>query len=46
MRVSFHPDYFVALPDGHPFPMAKFPALHEILLASVNLDRFGRRRQS
>mgnify|MGYP001812499834 FL=1 len=38
MRVSFHPDYFVALPDGHPFPMAKFPALHEILLAESVID--------
>jgi acetoin utilization deacetylase AcuC-like enzyme len=33
MRVSFHPDYFVALPDGHPFPMAKFPELHDLLTA-------------
>ncbi|MGD1976675.1 MAG: histone deacetylase [Gammaproteobacteria bacterium] len=33
MRVSYHPDYFVELPQGHPFPMAKFPGLYEILLA-------------
>ncbi len=39
MRVSFHPDYFVALPEGHPFPMAKFPALHEILLAEGVIRR-------
>jgi acetoin utilization deacetylase AcuC-like enzyme len=32
MRVSYHPDYFVELPSGHPFPMAKFPDLHAILL--------------
>jgi acetoin utilization deacetylase AcuC-like enzyme len=32
MRVSFHPDYFVELPPGHPFPMAKFPELHRHLL--------------
>ena len=32
MRVSYHPDYYVELPEGHPFPMAKFPLLHEILL--------------
>ncbi|MEJ2514424.1 MAG: histone deacetylase [Gammaproteobacteria bacterium] len=32
MRVSYHPDYFVELPEGHPFPMAKFPLLQEILL--------------
>lgn len=31
MRVSYHPDYFVELPPGHPFPMAKFPELHRIL---------------
>ena len=33
MRVSYHPDYFVELPPGHPFPMAKFPGLYEILTA-------------
>lgn len=32
MRVSYSPGYFVSLPEGHPFPMAKFPALHGILL--------------
>jgi acetoin utilization deacetylase AcuC-like enzyme len=32
MRVSYHPDYFVELPAGHPFPMAKFPELHALLL--------------
>lgn len=32
MRVSYSPDYFVPLPEGHPFPMAKFPALHEQLI--------------
>ena len=32
MRVSYHPDYFVELPAGHPFPMAKFPDLHALLL--------------
>lgn len=32
MRVSFHPDYFVELPPGHPFPMAKFPELHRLLI--------------
>ena len=32
MRVSYHPDYYVELPEGHPFPMAKFPLLHEILV--------------
>lgn len=32
MRISYAPDYFVPLPEGHPFPMGKFPALHRILL--------------
>jgi acetoin utilization deacetylase AcuC-like enzyme len=33
MRVSYAPGYHVPLPEGHPFPMGKFPALHRILLA-------------
>lgn len=33
MLVSYHSDYFTPLPEGHPFPMGKFPALHRILLA-------------
>ena len=32
MRASYGPGYFVPLPEGHPFPMAKFPALHQLLL--------------
>jgi len=28
MRLSYHPGYFVELPSGHPFPMAKYPLLH------------------
>lgn len=32
MRVCFHDGYFAPLPDGHRFPMGKFPALHRILL--------------
>lgn len=31
MRVSYCDGYYVPLPDGHPFPMAKFPALHRQL---------------
>lgn len=31
MRVSYARDYFVPLPDGHAFPMGKFPALFRIL---------------
>jgi acetoin utilization deacetylase AcuC-like enzyme len=33
MRVSFHPDYRVDLGPTHPFPMGKYPLLHELLLA-------------
>ena len=33
MRVSYCAGYYVELPDGHPFPMRKFPALFEILTA-------------
>lgn len=32
MRVSYHPDYWIPLPERHPFPMGKYPALHKILL--------------
>jgi acetoin utilization deacetylase AcuC-like enzyme len=31
MRCAYHPDYFVALPPTHPFPMAKYPLLFETL---------------
>jgi len=31
MRCAYHPDYFVALPPRHPFPMAKYPLLLEAL---------------
>jgi len=31
VRVAFHPDYEVALPEGHPFPMRKFALLAGIL---------------
>lgn len=33
MRVSYHRDYWIPLPERHPFPMGKYPALHRILLA-------------
>ncbi len=33
MRVSYSDGYYVPLPDGHPFPMAKFPALNRRLQA-------------
>jgi acetoin utilization deacetylase AcuC-like enzyme len=29
MRCAYHPEYFVALPPTHPFPMAKYPLLFE-----------------
>ncbi len=32
MRVCYCDGYFVPLPDKHPFPMGKFPALQQILL--------------
>ena len=32
MRVSYHPDYVIPLPERHPFPMAKFSALRDRLL--------------
>ena len=31
VRVCYDDGYYVALPEGHPFPMAKFPALLRIL---------------
>jgi acetoin utilization deacetylase AcuC-like enzyme len=33
MRVCFADGYFSPLPEGHRFPMGKFPALHNILLS-------------
>ena len=33
MRASYHDDYEIPLPEGHPFPMRKFSALREILLS-------------
>lgn len=32
MRVAYHQDYWIPLPERHPFPMGKYPALHRILL--------------
>jgi len=32
MRASYQDGYYVPLPEGHPFPMGKFPALHDLLL--------------
>ena len=33
MRVTYCEGYYVPLPENHPFPMGKFPALYRILLA-------------
>jgi acetoin utilization deacetylase AcuC-like enzyme len=38
MRAIYTPEYVVPLPEGHPFPMRKFSALHEILLDEGLLD--------
>lgn len=38
MRASYSNDYYVPLPSDHPFPMAKFPALHRCLLREDLLD--------
>ena len=32
MRCFYSPGYFLPLPEGHPFPMAKFPLAFEMLL--------------
>ncbi|MEO0558683.1 MAG: histone deacetylase [Bacteroidota bacterium] len=37
MRVSYHPDYVVPLPERHPFPMAKFSALRDLLISETVL---------
>ena len=33
MRVSYHDGYVVPLPERHPFPMAKFAVLRDLLVA-------------
>jgi acetoin utilization deacetylase AcuC-like enzyme len=33
LRCFYHPDYFLPLPPGHPFPMEKFPQARELLVA-------------
>lgn len=38
MRVSYSDGYYVPLPEGHPFPMAKFPALHRLLQKEGLID--------
>ncbi len=34
MRCFYSPGYFLPLPEGHPFPMVKFPLAFEMLLES------------
>lgn len=33
LPIVYHRDYVAPLPDGHRFPMAKFSALHDLLLS-------------
>ncbi len=33
LRCFYHPDYFLPLPPGHPFPMEKFPQARDLLVA-------------
>jgi acetoin utilization deacetylase AcuC-like enzyme len=32
LKVSHHQDYVLPLPEGHPFPMAKYALVHQLLL--------------
>lgn len=34
MKVSHHPDYYLPLPDGHPFPMVKYTLVYDRLRAA------------
>lgn len=38
MKVSHHPDYYLPLPEGHPFPMAKYTLVYDVLRAQGLLD--------
>ena len=33
LRCFYHPEFFLPLPTGHPFPMEKFPQAHDLLAA-------------
>ena len=33
LRCFYHPEFFLPLPTGHPFPMEKFPQAHDLLVA-------------
>ena len=38
MRCFYSPGYFLPLPEGHPFPMTKFPLAHRLLLENGTVD--------
>ena len=38
MRCCYHVDYYLQLPAGHPFPMAKYPLLYQRLVEGGCLD--------
>ena len=38
MRCFYHPDYFLPLPAGHPFPMEKFPEAHALVRDIVPVE--------
>lgn len=38
MHCFYSPEYFLPLPEGHSFPMRKFPEAHAILLANRTLQ--------
>ena len=43
MRCFYSPGYYLPLPEGHPFPMVKFPQAHDMLLSGGtirNVDVF------
>ncbi len=38
MRCFYSPEYFFPLPEGHPFPMRKFPEAHAHLQGNASLE--------
>ncbi len=38
MRCFYSPDYFLPLPEGHPFPMRKFPEAHAHLAGALPVE--------
>jgi hypothetical protein len=37
VRCFYHPDYFMPLPSGHPFPMEKFPDAYDLVKDRVEV---------